>query len=1080
MMRWTRLISGILVASAAFFVGFSGFVGAQTMDWSGQIQSTGKLSGGSNSDVVWSVKVDEFDNKYVGGSVRGKLPGQNWYGEQDYFVRKYDQTGNVVWTHQYGGSHYDHASELVISQDGYLYVTGQTDIYNPSTGNLHGDIFLAKYNLDGEFLWYSTYGSEYYHESVARGLTITSSGRVYIGGGISLPYWSSATPPVGGSDFILIEFDTEGNFVQSKQFSSVLINNFSNDNLMSLLSDENGYLYAIGSTTGTFPGWTWDTGRSDCFVAKLNGLGDLLWVKQHGTTNRDTCLNAVLGKDSSIYMVGRTDGLFGGDPVPLGDYDAVLIKTDLNGNQLWVRQFGSSQLDEAWGVDISQSGYIGVAGNTHGPLWDSQYYGSQDGFFVQFTSEGDLSSYTVVGTTAAEVFNAIAYDKVSRGSFNIGGSILGSDGSRDGIILHFTQSMPNALPVSNAGEDRVVNEGQEVVFDGSGSSDPDGVEDIVSYEWDFGDGNFGSEMDVTHVYADNGIYTVTLTVTDSQGASDSDSVVMTVVNVAPVVNVPDTLQVFETGTINVSASFTDPGADSWVGSVDYGDGSINEDLVFIGKNFDLHHTYELPGIYTVTVTVVDDDGGVGVGVFEVATYSVSVPEGSDVSVTLGGVTIIFDEVETAGIVTFDITSHPQGGLPPSQYRFLRTYYEITTTAIYIGQITITFSYDEADVHGQEDNLKLFHWEGSGWQDITVPPVDTVNNTITGTTYTLSPFAIGDLLNLPPTVTAEGPYQVEEGGVVELTAVGYDPEGGLLIYAWDLDADGFFESVGQTVNFSAAALDGPSTHAVSVQVADEGGLTATDEAEIIVLNVAPVIGEIVTTSGPVMVGTEVSASADFSDSGLLDTHFAEWRWGDGTVSEGAVSVSAGEGYVDGLHTYIYPGVYTLTLTVTDDDGDYDTVEYAYVVVYDPEGGFVTGGGWFNSPLGAYTLNPLASGKANFGFNSKYLPGAQVPTGNTEFRFKSANLDFHSTSYEWLVVAGAQGKYKGIGNLNGDSNYGFMLSARDSAVSGGGQYDAFRIKIWEISTGQIIYDNQLGDSDDADVTTQIGGGNVVIHK
>jgi len=150
------------------------------------------------------------------------------------------------------------------------------------------------------------------------------------------------------------------------------------------------------------------------------------------------------------------------------------------------------------------------------------------------------------------------------------------------------------------------------------------------------------------------------------------------------------------------------------------------------------------------------------------------------------------------------------------------------------------------------------------------------------------------------------------------------------------------------------------------------------------------------------------------------------------------------------------------------------------VYNPAGGFVTGGGWIKSPAGAYTANPQLTGKANFGFDSKYQKGATVPTGNTEFQFQVGNLNFHSTSYQWLVVAGSRAQYKGYGTINGKGNYGFMLTAIDGQVNGGGGIDKFRIKIWDKATNTIIYDNQQGAPDTANPTTAIAGGSIVIHK
>jgi hypothetical protein len=134
----------------------------------------------------------------------------------------------------------------------------------------------------------------------------------------------------------------------------------------------------------------------------------------------------------------------------------------------------------------------------------------------------------------------------------------------------------------------------------------------------------------------------------------------------------------------------------------------------------------------------------------------------------------------------------------------------------------------------------------------------------------------------------------------------------------------------------------------------------------------------------------------------------------------------------------------------------------------------------SPLGAYTADPSLTGKANFGFVSKYQKGAFVPTGQTEFQFKVADLNFRSDSYDWLVVAGAKAQFKGSGTINGSGDYMFMLTAIDGQINGGGGVDKFRIKIQDRSSGIVVYDNQLGTGDNEDPATAIGGGSIVIHK
>ena len=246
------------------------------------------------------------------------------------------------------------------------------------------------------------------------------------------------------------------------------------------------------------------------------------------------------------------------------------------------------------------------------------------------------------------------------------------------------------------------------------------------------------------------------------------------------------------------------------------------------------------------------------------------------------------------------------------------------------------------------------------------------------------------------------------------------------------------------------------------------------------NEPPEVGPVTAPVDPVQVGTTVQASAAFTDSNQADTHTAIWDWGDGSTSAGTVSETNGSDSVSGSHPYTSAGVLTVKVTVTDDDGGAGEAIFQYVVVYDPSAGYVTGGGWINSPSGAYTPDPSLTGKANFGFVSKYQPGASVPTGQTQFKFHVANLNFQSTSYQWLVIAGARAQYKGLGTINGAGSYGFLLTAIDGQVNGGGGVDKFRIKIWDEATGVIIYDNQMGASDTDDPTTAIAGGSVVIHK
>jgi probable HAF family extracellular repeat protein len=259
----------------------------------------------------------------------------------------------------------------------------------------------------------------------------------------------------------------------------------------------------------------------------------------------------------------------------------------------------------------------------------------------------------------------------------------------------------------------------------------------------------------------------------------------------------------------------------------------------------------------------------------------------------------------------------------------------------------------------------------------------------------------------------------------------------------------------------------------------GTTTSTATSTATISNVAPSLGAIAATPAVVAINTAVNISASFTDPGTADTHEGVVIWDDGTSSLGDITENGGAGSVSATHAYSTPGVYQLTVTVTDDDGGSASSMFQYVVVYDPTGGFVTGGGWINSPPGAYTADPSLVGRANFGFVSRYQKGANVPTGDTEFQFETADFSFSSTSYDWLVIAGASAKYKGSGTINGAGDFAFMLTAVDRTLIGRDGVDRFRIKIWDKSTGQVIYDNQPGADDSSDPPA-IGGGSIVIHK
>lgn len=229
---------------------------------------------------------------------------------------------------------------------------------------------------------------------------------------------------------------------------------------------------------------------------------------------------------------------------------------------------------------------------------------------VQFTDEsisydGTTSWSWNFGDDSTSTAQNPIHTYASAGTYTVSLTVSEADGDSDTTTQSITVSALNEPPVAKASVNpTTANEGDTVNFDGSGSSDSDGT--IESYEWDFGDGTTGTGVSTTHVYADDGTYTVTLTVTDDNGATGTDTATVTINNVAPTVDAGLDQVVNEGDTVSFSGDFIDPGSgDTHIIEWDFGDsGTVSGILTPT-------HVYADNGIYTVTLTVTDDDGGTG-------------------------------------------------------------------------------------------------------------------------------------------------------------------------------------------------------------------------------------------------------------------------------------------------------------------------------------------------------------------------------------------------------------------------------------------------------------------------------------
>ena len=327
-----------------------------------------------------------------------------------------------------------------------------------------------------------------------------------------------------------------------------------------------------------------------------------------------------------------------------------------------------------------------------------------------------------------------------------------------------------------------------------------------------------------------------------------------------------------------------------------------------------------------------------------------------------------------------------------------------------------------------------------------------------------------LLNDPPEILgAAADVVVNEGQVGSTSGASVDPDGDTLTLSCSGGCVGFADNGDGTWSWSQALPEGPEGFTVTVTASD-GDLEASDEFDVTVNNVAPVI--VSTSSVPTqdVLGSSLAVSADFTDVGVLDTHIAVFNWGDGSSSAGAVTETGGSGTTSANHQYTDPGFYTVSVTVWDDDGASDTATIGEVFVFDPNT-FVTGGGWIDSPQGTWTSEPAHIGKATFGFVVRY-DRSGVVRGNLEFQLHNG-LNLHSSGFDFLLINGGVATFEGWGTVNGDSGYGFVVVATDERLAPGDE-DLFWITV--TGPGGIVYDGSTFPSSGLPIV----GRGIQIHE
>jgi CSLREA domain-containing protein len=293
-------------------------------------------------------------------------------------------------------------------------------------------------------------------------------------------------------------------------------------------------------------------------------------------------------------------------------------------------------------------------------------------------------------------------------------------------------------------------------------------------------------------------------------------------------------------------------------------------------------------------------------------------------------------------------------------------------------------------------------------------------------------------NRPPTVaTASGDLTLAEGTSGSTTGAFADPDPGdsLTVTCAACPTGSIVDHGDGSWTWSGTGVDGPDLVTVDISGTDRDGATASDSFVVRVDNVAPTVTGMTVAPVVARVGATVTTAAQFTDPGRLDTHAGTWSWGDGTTSLATIAETNGSGGATGSHAYARAGLYSVTLTVSDDDAASGTATFASVVVYDPTAGWVTGGGWTtlagsSSAPGDQLPGVPAGTKAAFELTARY----RTATGGTaagSLEVAAGTFRLRSTGVDWLVVASpTSAVLQGSASINGSAQaYPFRAQLQD---------------------------------------------------
>lgn len=322
-------------------------------DQYGNLTWTKQLGTNARDDST-AISADKLGNIFITGYTSGNLEGTN-LGNTDAFITKYDSSGNINWTKQFGTNNFDESFAASADGLGNVYITGTTE-GNLNAANAGGaDAFIAKYDTNGNLSWTKQFGTT--EQDNATGISADGLGNIYITGSTTGDLNGTNA---GDSDAFITKYDANGNLHWTRQLGTV-----AQDNSQAISADGLGNVYISGYTHGDLDGP--NAGAfSDPFITKYDNQGNITWTKQFGTNTSDDSFGVSADGRGNVYITGTTFGKLG--QINTGEGDAFITKFsgplgDLNGDNL-IDQADLDILKQHFGTD-SFLGDTAQDGNTN-------------------------------------------------------------------------------------------------------------------------------------------------------------------------------------------------------------------------------------------------------------------------------------------------------------------------------------------------------------------------------------------------------------------------------------------------------------------------------------------------------------------------------------------------------------------------------------------------------------------------------------------------------------------------------------------------------------------------------------------